>query len=201
MTWRVVSYPRSRIRAMTKDPIALYEAAAAQMERLIAAVQPGQLDDPTPCTQWRVRDLINHVVGGNLRFVAIVAGTPPPDRGVDHLGGDPLGAFRSSVKALSEAFAEHDVLSHSYSTPIGDGPGELLVRMRMDELVVHGWDLARATGRSTDLDRELVAEARALFDAAPVIPRGEGRSFGEPKPTPPDATDADRLAAFLGRDV
>ena len=186
---------------MTKDPIALFERAAAQFARLIAGVRPAQFDDPTPCTDWRVRDLINHVVSGNLLFVSIVAGSPPPDRAADHLGGDPLGAFRGSVAALSDAFATHDVLSHTYETPIGAGPGALLVAMRMDEMVVHGWDLAKATGQSTDLDRELVAQARALFDSVPVIPRGEGKSFGEPTSAPSDATDADRLAAFLGRAV
>jgi uncharacterized protein (TIGR03086 family) len=186
---------------MTKDPIALYEAAAAQADRLIAGIRPGQLDDPSPCAQWRVRDVINHLVSGNKRFTAIVAGSPPPEAGQDHLGDDPLGAFRASIEQLSAAFAEHDVLSRTYDTPIGKGPGALLVKLRMDELVVHGWDLAKATGQSTDLDHELVAEARALFEAAPVVPRGEGKPFGETKAVPPDATDADRLAAFLGRDV
>jgi uncharacterized protein (TIGR03086 family) len=186
---------------MGNDPIALFEAAAAQADRVVAAVREDQLADPTPCTEWRVRDLINHLVTGNLLFTAIVAGTERPDRSRDHLGDDPHAAFRDSVSRLSEAFAKYDVLSGTYATPVGEGPGALLVQMRMCELVVHGWDIARATGQSTDFDPVVVAAARAGYERSPHLPRGEGKPFGEVKPAPAGATDADRLAAFLGREV
>jgi uncharacterized protein (TIGR03086 family) len=185
----------------TANPIALYEAAAAQADRVVAAVHEDQLEDPTPCTDWRVRDVINHLVTGNLLFAAIVADAPRPDRGADHLGDDPLAAFRDSVTRLSEAFAKHDVLAGTYATPIGEGPGALLVQMRLSELVVHGWDIAKATGQSTDFDPDAVAAARSGYEHAPVLPRGEGKPFREEKAAPAWATDADRLAAFLGREV
>ncbi len=186
---------------MTQDPIALFEAAAAQTDRVVAAVRPDQLADPTPCADWRVRDVINHLVTGNLLFAATVAGTERPDRSRDHLGDDPLGAFRASVSQLSEAFAKHDVLSGTYATPVGEGPGAQLVQMRLAELIVHGWDIAKATGQSTDFDPALVAVARRGYEHAPVLPRGEGKPFREAKPEPAGATDADRLAAFLGRQL
>jgi uncharacterized protein (TIGR03086 family) len=186
---------------MTQDPIALFDAAAAQADRVVAAVRPDQLGHPTPCTDWRVRDVINHLVTGNLLFTAIVAGTERPDRSRDHLGDDPLAAFRASVSQLSEAFAKYDVLSGTYATPVGEGPGALLVQMRLSELVVHGWDIAKATGQPTDLDPELVAAARRGYEHAPVLPRGDGKPFRDARPEPTDATDADRLAAFLGRQV
>src|SRR5947209_903838 len=121
---------------MAQNPIALYEAAAAQADRVVAAVRAEQLDEPSPCSDWRVRDVINHLVTGNLLFAAIVADTPRPDRSRDHLGDDPLAAFRASVSQLSDAFAKHDVLSGTYTTPIGEGPGALLVQLRLSELVV-----------------------------------------------------------------
>ena len=186
---------------MTQHPIALYEAAAAQADRVVAAVAADQLGDPTPCNDWRVRDVINHLVTGNLLFAAIVADTPRPDRSADHLGDDPLAAFRDSVARLSGTFAKHDVLSGTYATPIGEGPGALLVRMRLSELVVHAWDIAKATGQSTDFEPATVAAARSGYEQAPVLPRGEGKPFREEKPAPAGATDADRLAAFLGRTV
>ncbi len=186
---------------MTHDPIALFDAPAAQADRVVAAVRDDQLADPTPCTDWRVRDVINHVVTGNLLFAAIVAGTPRPDRSRDHLGDDPLAAFRDSVAQLSEAFAKHDVLSGTYATPVGEGPGALLVHLRFNELMAHSWDIAKATGQSTDFDPELVAQSQAIFAAVPVLPRGDGKPFRDAQPVPPGATDADRLAAFLGRQV
>jgi uncharacterized protein (TIGR03086 family) len=186
---------------MTTNPLDLFEAAAAQADRVVAAVRADQLGDPTPCADWTVRDVINHLTTGNLLFVAIVSDGPKPDRSADHLGDDHVAAFRSSIAQLAEAFAKHDVLSGTYATPIGEGPGALLVSMRFNELMVHGWDIAKATGQSTDLDPALAEEALASFQAVPFLPRGEGKPFGESRPAPPDATAADRLAAYLGRSV
>jgi uncharacterized protein (TIGR03086 family) len=185
----------------TDDPLAQFHAAAAQAQRVVATVRPDQLGDPTPCTGWTVRDVINHLTTGNLLFTAIVTDGPKPDRSRDHLGDDHVTAFRDSVTDLSEAFAKHDVLSGTYATPFGTGPGALLVHMRRNELVQHAWDIARATGQSTDLAPDLAAAALASFQAAPFMPRGEGKPFGETRQPPPDATAADRLAAFLGREV
>jgi uncharacterized protein (TIGR03086 family) len=186
---------------MTNDPLARFEAAAAQAERLVTAVRPDQLGDPTPCTGWTVRDVINHLVTGNLLFAAIVTDGPRPDRSSDHLGDDHVAAFRDSLTRLSEAFTKHDVLSGTYATPMGEGPGALLVSMRFNELVTHGWDLAKATGQLADLDEELAEASLASFQAAPFLPRGEGKPFGESKPVPGNASAADRLAAFMGRTV
>jgi uncharacterized protein (TIGR03086 family) len=186
---------------MTHDPLTLFNGAAAQAVRLVEAVRPDQLGGPTPCPQWTVRDLVNHMVTGNLLIAAIVAGEPHPDRTVDHLGDDHVAAFRDSVTRLSETFAEHDVLAGTYPSPMGEGPGSLLVHMRVNELVVHGWDLAKATGQSTALDPELAEASLASFRAATFLPRGEGKPFGVERPAPPDAHSADRLAAYLGRGV
>jgi uncharacterized protein (TIGR03086 family) len=196
-----LSYRAGRILGMTQDPLARFDAAAALAQRVVAAVRPDQLDDPTPCTGWTVRNVINHMVTGNLMFISIVAGGLPPDRSADHLGDDYLAAFRDAVRRLSGAFVEHDVLANRYRTPVGEGPGALLVSMRFNEMVVHSWDLARATGQSTDFDPDLVAASLASFQAAPVLPRGEGKPFQAEQPVPPDATVADRLAAFMGRAV
>ena len=186
---------------MTANPLERFEAAAVQADRVVAAVRADQLGDPTPCTGWTVRDVINHLTTGNLLFAAIVSDGPQPDRSADHLGDDHLAAFRSSVSRLAEAFVKHDVLSGRYPTPMGEGPGALLVSMRFNELMVHGWDIAKATGQSTDLDPALAEEALASFERAPFLPRGEGKPFGEAKPVPDGATAADRLAAYLGREI
>lgn len=178
-----------------------FDAAAAQATRLVEAIRPDQLGDPTPCPQWTVRDLVNHIVTGNLLIASIVAGGPAPDRSSDHLGDDHVAAFRDSVALLAKTFASHNVLAGSYPSPFGKGPGSLLVHMRVNELVQHGWDLAKATGQSTELDPELAEASLASFRAATVLPRGEATPFGVERSAPPDAHPADRLAAYLGREV
>ncbi len=186
---------------MTEDPLALYRRAAHLAAGIVERVRPDQLADPTPCTDWNVRVLINHVVTGNLFFVHLANGSPPPGRGVDHLGDDPVTAFRDSVRAVSAAFEANGFLERVVHAPFGEASGRMLVEMRRNELTVHAWDVARATGQSTDLDRDVVAACLASYTASPLLKNREGRPFGVEQPAPRDATDADRLAAFLGRTV
>src|SRR5262249_58763593 len=93
--------PGPESRGMTDDPLARFEAAAAQADRVVAAVRADQLGDPTPCTDWTVRDLINHLTTGNLMFAAIVSDGPRPDRGPDPPGQDHLAAFPAPVPPLA----------------------------------------------------------------------------------------------------
>jgi uncharacterized protein (TIGR03086 family) len=167
---------------------------------VIARVRPDQFEHATPCTEWDVRALINHVVGGNLRFAAMVAGEAGPDGGEDVLGGDPLASFENSFARLCEAFDRPGFLGQAFMTPLGEGPGALLVEMRVVELTIHTWDVAAATGRARDLDPELVGLADSVLRSRP-IPRGVGGPFAPEQPSALGATDADRLAAFAGRIV
>jgi uncharacterized protein (TIGR03086 family) len=167
---------------------------------VIACVRPDQLAHATPCTEWDVRALIDHVVDGNLGFAAMVAGEPGPDGGDDVLGVDPLASFQNSFSRLCEAFDRPGFLEQAFPTPLGEEPGALLVGMRVVELTIHTWDVAAAIGRPRDLDRELVGFAGSVLRSRP-IPRGVGGPFAPERPSPPGAADADRLAAFAGRIV
>ncbi len=188
---------------MADDLLDLFHRSAEVADRTVSQVRPDQFDEPTPCAAWTVRDLLNHVVTGNLMFVAMATGTPGPDRGVEHLGQDHVAAFRGSVARLSATFGEPDFLRRPVATPFGEGTGATLVDMRFNEFLVHSWDLARATGQSTDLDHDLVGRSLAAMRASPVLrhARGEGGPFGPERPAPAGATPADQLAAFMGRVV
>jgi uncharacterized protein (TIGR03086 family) len=183
-----------------EDTRALHRRAGQMAADVIAQIPAEQLGDPTPCTEWDVRALINHMVNGNLRFVALVTGEPGPDRGEDVLGDDPLAAFRDSLRLLSAAFDREGVLEQTFPTPFGEGPGAQLVTMRTCELTMHTWDLAAATGQPRDLDPGLVAFTDQAFRARP-IPRGGQSPFGPEQPAPDGATAPDRLAAYFGRAV
>jgi uncharacterized protein (TIGR03086 family) len=185
---------------MTEDLLALFRRATVVADVTVTAVLPGQLDDPTPCTRWTVRDLINHVLTGNLRFVGFATRGPGPDRTVDHMGKDYVASFRDSLRRVTEAFEAPGFLEHSVPTPFGEDAGAVLVGLRINELVVHSWDLARATSQSTDLEPELAEYLLATFQASSSLDRSR-RSFGAEQAVPDGATAADRLAAFLGRRV
>jgi uncharacterized protein (TIGR03086 family) len=186
--------------AMTEETFARFDRAAAVGEQVIAGVKADQLDDPTPCTEWSVRQLINHLVTGTLAFVSIVTGAPAPDRGADHLGDAPLDAYRGAVRELRAALSAEGAMDRTYPTPLGQGPGAMLLTMRTIETTVHSWDLAKATGQSTDLDAELARWALGSLRGALPADRAGG-PFAAEQPAPPAATAADQLAAFAGRTV
>jgi uncharacterized protein (TIGR03086 family) len=182
------------------DPRHLHRQAGKMTGQLISQISPAQLGLATPCSEWDVRALINHIVNGQLRFTALLTGQPGPERGEDVLGDDPAASFRSSFAGLADLFDEDGFLDRTVATPLGAGPGAQLVAMRVTELTLHSWDLAAATGQSRLLDSELVAFARATLNSLP-IPRAAGGPFGPEQVVPPMATDADLLAAFAGRAV
>ena len=188
---------------MSEDLIAVFRRAAALVDATVSAIRPDQYDGPTPCTQWTVRQLVNHVVGGNLSFVSLATGAPPPDRSVDFLGADPVAALRGTLGQLRGIFEAPDFLGQAVATPFGPGTGATLVEMRTNEFVVHSWDMARATDQSTDFDDDLAAWSLASFQRSAVLARArvEGGPFGVEQPAPHGAPIADRLAAFLGRVV
>jgi uncharacterized protein (TIGR03086 family) len=174
--------------------------ASAVMSDLVDGIAADQWTAPTPCAEWNVRDLVGHLVGLNLVFVAMFAGSPPPERGADRLGADPAGAYRQSAAALQAAAALPGVLERSQATPLGAATGAQRLRWRIADLLVHSWDLGQATGASAELPDDLVEQALTFVQAElPGQPRA-GR-FGEPQPISDNAPVIDRLAAFTGRPV
>ncbi|WP_103350471.1 TIGR03086 family metal-binding protein [Amycolatopsis sp. CA-128772] len=180
-------------------PLDEFDMAASTVTGLVTALRADQWAHPTACADWDVRAVVNHLAHGNAK-VAFWAGTGPPAPDGDHLGPSPAEAFTASVAAARAVLTAPGLFSRQVTTPLGEVPGVFLVHMRVNEYVVHGWDIADATGVSTDLVPELAEQAleqwRERFGAAPRQPGGP---FGPEVAAAPDATAADRLAAFLGR--
>jgi uncharacterized protein (TIGR03086 family) len=188
---------------MTKaELLADLDRALVATEAVVAGIRADQWSAPTPCTRLDVREVLNHLVTGNLLFAAIVRGEPRPTRGEDHLGDDPLAAFRLAAERLRDGFAAPGALESVYEAPFGTGPGTVLVHVRIVEVLTHGWDLARATGQPADFPDD-VAE-RALAGARRQLaarPHGPDAPFAAEVPVAQDAPAVDRLAGFLGRPV
>jgi uncharacterized protein (TIGR03086 family) len=133
----------------------------------VRAVPDDRWDAPTPCTEWNVRDLVNHVVAEERWTVPLMRGSTIADVG-DSLDGDLLGAKPgdAAAAAAGEAVAVVDEqLPHGSKVQLSYGaedPGEYVRQLSADHLV-HAWDLAAATGGDTRLDPELVAEVAPWF--------------------------------------
>ncbi|MFJ1805676.1 MULTISPECIES: TIGR03086 family metal-binding protein [unclassified Streptomyces] len=167
---------------------------------LIAEVRPEQWKAPTPCTEWNVREVVNHLVGMDLVFAAMIEGGPMPERGADLLGDDPVGAYRSSSASLQAAFSRPGFLERSYRGPLGSATGAERLQIRLYDLLAHGWDLAQATGIPARLSEDLAEQALAFVQIQLATQSRTGR-FAEPQPVEETAPAIDRLAAFLGRPV
>ncbi|MHB8717825.1 MAG: TIGR03086 family metal-binding protein [Candidatus Dormibacteria bacterium] len=184
-------------------PIADVDRVRLALSGLIDGVRPDQWTSPTPCEAWDVRNLVDHMVLGTIVFDAILRRTAPPDRSADHLGEDPPGAFRAAAGSFVEALSAPGALTATYPTFLGDQSGESIAGMRITEYLVHGWDLARASGQSPDTLPADLAEASlaAIRPRLDGVDRAEMSFFGAAKDAPAGAPAIDRLAAYLGRNV
>ncbi|MET9145139.1 TIGR03086 family metal-binding protein [Streptomyces sp. NPDC058319] len=187
----------------TADPRAAYARATEQAAALIRAVRPEQLTGPTPCTEFDVRALLGHIVGGTLRIA--VAG-----EGGDGLSVDPSavvvadddwsGAYEEARSRAVKAWQPEERLTAPVRVPWGEVPGQAALAGYLMELVAHTWDLNEAVGRPLELDPAL---SEAALDAArrvlPESGRGEGIPFADARPVDEGADAHERLAAWLGR--
>lgn len=181
----------------------LLELAIASTRGVLAGVSSSQLRDPTPCTKWSVGQLITHIVADQFFFVGVVAGEVRSDEPPNYSDGSFLSTFDAGSGLCVEAFSYEGVMREEFSLPSGPVTGFALVRIATTDTFVHGWDLARATDQSTDLSPDLaVMLLVAAKVAIPAIVRSEsGSPFALERSAPSGASEADRLAAYLGRGI
>lgn len=167
---------------------------------IVAAVDSAQLGAPTPCKEWDVHDVLNHLVGSLHVFAAALSGT---DSGADHesdwLGGDPQGAWAAAAEVDRAAWHRPDVLSGTVHSPIGTLPAPTAGRAHLIEVVVHGLDIAVAIGRTDLADEELCAELLGMLRSTGVDAFRKPGIFGPEVSVAEDAPAHRRLLAYLGR--
>jgi uncharacterized protein (TIGR03086 family) len=167
---------------------------------VLAGVSREQLSLPTPCQSWDVAALIDHVVGAQLFFAAGVTGAEP-DRSADFAAGDFVQSFDDASATCVAAFDQDGVMERMLTLPFGEMPGSAFMGLAMTDIFQHAWDLAKATGQSTDLAPELASAllAQSKLSIQEQFRGPEGAPFGAEQHAGDDAPPADQLAAFLGR--
>ena len=182
------------------------EVALSAAERLVAAIRPEQWAGPTPCTEWDVRALVGHVVSGNQLFADLLSGARTLEESRlagarDVLGDEPVRAFRDAGQALLAAFRLPGALDRPVTVPFGTVPGTAALHLRLTEILVHGWDLARATEQQARFDDGLIEQELQFSGTALTRLPPDRTPFAPSFDVPADAPALDRLAAILGRDV
>lgn len=172
---------------------------------VVSQLSIADLDAPTPCAGWALRDLLEHLIIQHYGFAAASRGEgdlalwkPIP------LGADPIAEYRAAAEHVLAAFAVPGALERSFPLPeIRDGiviPGALAVSFHFVDYVVHSWDVARALDLTVDFDADVLAAALLVAQA---VPGGEvrtqpGASFA-PEIILPDGSGLDQVLAVLGR--
>ncbi|MEA2435254.1 MAG: hypothetical protein QOG54_2711 [Actinomycetota bacterium] len=179
-----------------------HRRAVEYYDSLVSEIRDDQWGNSTPCTDWSVRDLVNHIVYENLWTPELLAGKTVEEVGNrfdgDVLGDDPKGAWQRASKEAVSAVQDDGAMERMVSVSWGQIKGQEYAEQLFLDHVVHGWDLAMGIGGDTTLDPELVEACWIGAKAGEELIRGSG-VFGEPIEVPDEADTQTRLLALLGR--
>ncbi|MFE5494325.1 TIGR03086 family metal-binding protein [Streptomyces virginiae] len=189
--------------ASSFDPRTDLAAAVELAGRTLAAVRPEQYDAPTPCEEFDVRRLSNHLVAVVRRISVIGRGEDPfsvPSFADEVADGAWAQAWVAGAREVAQVWADPGVLGRQLRLPMGVLPGAAAAAVYTHELTVHTWDLARATGQEPDWDSALIERVMGVVRRAlPAETRGGRIPFAEVVAVDPEAPAIDRLVAWAGR--
>ena len=180
----------------------LHERTVAEWTRLVESVDEVEWQQPTPCSEWSVRDLVNHVVGEDLWTAPLLQGSTIEEVGDrfdgDLLGDDPVARARAAAAEAVAAVA--DRLPHGGTVHLSYGEEQLdeyVYQLAADHLV-HGWDLAAATRTDGAFDPEVVGAIAGWYAEREELYRSAGAVGARPAESGNDALS--QLIAAFGRD-
>ena len=188
--------------AQGPNPIEIYETAVQALMPIMAGVTSGQINSGTPCTEWSVQSLINHALAVQSFANAVVSkGTPDMAAmgQVDHaLPSEGAGAAFKAITDTTLAALKVANLEDVVETPFGAMPSGNFIMIPITDMIIHKWDLAKATGQSATIDNAL-AEI-GLMALTPALAGGrEGGFFGPEVTVPTSGSAQDRLLGLSGR--
>lgn len=178
------------------DVLSQLDQLGPLLDATVAGISPDQLDASTPCSEYDVRGILEHMIGGATLFTGAFQGTEPGEPPL----ADPLPAFAPTIGGLFDSMRAPGALDGTIQAPFGEVPRATFAQYVVLDGIVHGWDLATATGQPYDPPDELVAAARAFAEQA-LDPMRDGTTFADATEAPADATPIEQLAACTGRKV
>jgi uncharacterized protein (TIGR03086 family) len=187
------------------DEVATMHRVLEMTGQVVDQIEPEQLDNPTPCTEWTVRDVLNHVTGGATMFGLCVRDGEVPDEKLgalltgDNLGADFKASYHRASEDAEEAFAIPGAMDRIVKLPFGEMPAGVALNIAIFDVATHAWDLAKATGQGTDLDPEISTVAYQVAKNMLSDDLRNAGLFGPEVAVAESAPVADRLAGFAGR--
>ena len=176
------------------DPLTFHRQALDVAQRIVDDIDRSHFELPTPCDEWNVRQVLEHMIGGNRR----IAGNAPA-KGEDVIGDDLSAAYSAGAASAAATFEAPGGLERTFKLSFGEVPGHIAVRARSTDQLAHAWDLAKATGMSTDLSPEMYTAGLELLQQRFATSGRNPATYADEQQAPPGACAADRFAAFAGR--
>jgi uncharacterized protein (TIGR03086 family) len=181
-----------------------YRRRADVFDATVAAVGPDDWGRPSPCAEWDARDVVRHVVDMHhvmLRPYGRSAADAPT------VDDDPLAAFRAARAEVEAILDDRELATRTTESPAGTLAGaDMVDQVASADLVIHRWDLARATGQDDAIDPEELERMWPAFQQIPDVMRVPGAFgpgitvFGPVVDVPADASLQDRALGLVGRD-
>ena len=183
------------------------EPATRVLTTLVGGVHDDQLTAPTPCTEASLGDLLDHVDGLSMAFTAAAAKTPlaggsqGPSADASRLGPDWRTRIPERLAKLADAWRDETAWTGMTKAGGIDLPGEVAGIIALNEVLLHGWDIAVASGQRFECEPDLVAAAYSFVESSVAEnPQGSPGLFGPPVTVPDDAPRFDQLLGLAGRD-
>jgi uncharacterized protein (TIGR03086 family) len=191
-----------RARVIPDDIAELHRRSVGTFDELVHHIDPRRWGDPTPCSAWDVRALVNHLTNENLWADALFGGRTIADVGDafdgDVLGDDPVGTWEGASSSAVRRMGEPDAMDRPVELMRGFVPGRVYAVELYADHVMHSWDLAKAIGAADALDPAIVTPAKAWFAGVEEAYRASG-SIAQRPPIPDGADDLTVFLAMTGR--
>lgn len=184
------------------DPIKQLDAILPALNDLVDRIDAGQLENATPCDGFSVHDVLDHIIVVGTSFAYLFKGETPPDMTAPAAYGRvPAAELRAAMDDLLAAVQSDGAMARTLDTPLGQMDGETFARAVAVDGLIHGWDLAVATGQPYRPDPAVVAAVHEFARAALTDDVRSTGLFGAATEPPADASPIEELAALSGRTV
>ena len=188
------------------NPVELYQKATSGVSKMISGIKQDQISAQTPCSEWKVNDLINHLIGGAGHLKASLAGSsgqanpgggssPSVESDIAKLGA----SYKALVAEVLQEASKPSTLEAKVPTPAGEMSGDQFIGILFLDNLVHTWDLAKATGQDTNLDPALTEVCYNMFVPGLVDMGREHGAFGPVVQVPASASTQDKMLGYMGR--
>ena len=189
------------------EPIEQLSVIVPVLSDLVDQIEPSQLGNSTPCSNFNVEGVIDHMIGLATSFVPLLRGEAPTEDPTSASpassspGEVPAAAFRLAMDNLLAAVGSEGAMERTIASPFGDVPGSVFSRFVAFDGLIHGWDLAVGSSQEYSIDVDVVSAVDGFARGAISPEMRDGDTFAQETSVPDGASLLEALVAFSGRSV